>query len=625
VRLLAVATIVAAAIGGRAGPGAAASSAASDRALDRSLAEAIESSGARSVSAAVIYPDGRIWSGARGIADLEVGEQARPSTSYALASITKTFVGAVAMQLVDEGVLTLDEPVSRWLPQLRGADGITLRQLLGHTSGLSETEPDPNPAHHWTPEEALTRMPDAACAPGACFGYVDTNYVAAGQVIAAAAGAPIEAVVRDRILEPLGLDHTWLQGFERPRGEVAPAQPSGTLDDPEGNTPSTDFVTRIGAAGAMAATATDLARFGHALFDEGLVSDASLATMTDVAPSTPLPCPDVERCPPAYGLGVGAEIVNGWEILGHSGSTGSLLAYFPEQRVTIAVLTNGGGDPYPAARAVADAIPATRNRVDLFTVGGDGSDPRRIGHRTGDRGAATISPDGKQIAYTARRGPDVVLVVAGIDGSSPRVVVDDLEEPGHASWSPDGRRLAFTARASARASHGELYIMDVDGTHRRQLTDGASWSDGPSWSPDGSLIAYHSYEGPEMEIRVVRPDGTHMRTVVRVPIRGRFMGYPRWAPDGSRLVFTGADGGDTDIQIVGLDGANLVTLTNDHVPEAEPAWSSDGRIAFTRGGNIFVVDPEVPDVVEQLTDSAGEEFALDWFPDASRIVFTTRR
>jgi hypothetical protein len=290
-------------------------------------------------------------------------------------------------------------------------------------------------------------------------------------------------------------------------------------------------VTRIGAAGALATTASDLARFGDALFQHDLVSSDALATMTDIEPSAPLPCPDINRCPAAYGLGVGTEILNGFRTQGHSGSTGALVAFFPKQRLTIAVVTNVESDPYPAAHALAEAIPATRQRLDLFTIG----------------------------------------------------------------------------------AHGEGV-----------LTNGTEWSDGPSWSPDGTLIAYHAYDDPEMEVRVIHPDGTGMRTVVRVPIRGRYMGYPRWSPDSTRLAFTGADGGDTDIQTVTLDGSNLTTLTTDHVPEAEPAWASDGRIAFSRLGDIFVINPGDPKI-QRITNTPSEEYSLDWFPDAGRLIYTDRR
>jgi Tol biopolymer transport system component len=315
-------------------------------------------------------------------------------------------------------------------------------------------------------------------------------------------------------------------------------------------------------------------------------------------------------------------VLKGWRTWGHSGSTGSLVAFFPEQQVTVAVVTNGGADPYAAAAEIAGAIPSLRTRSDLFTVAADGARARRIANAHGERSGAAVSPDGTKLAFTRSVGPKAELVVARIDGSDPHVVVDDLPEPGNPAWSPGGTRLAF---ASFRKGGPRIYVVDADGAHRRLVTRGTERGAGPRFSPDGRLLAYHVYLGNDMEIRLIRPDGTGMRSVVSVPIRGPWMGYARWSPDGTRLAFTGADGGDTDVQIVTLDGSNLVTLTTDHIPEAEVAWSLDGRIAFSRLADIFVVDPDTPDALQQVTDTPSDEWGLDWLPDGSRIVHTGRR
>lgn len=295
---------------------------------------------------------------------MNTGRRATASTSYAAASVTKMLVATVTMQLIDEGVLSLDDPVSHWVPELPGADEITLRQLLGHTSGLTETPFQPDQRHAWTPGEVLERAAAPACSPGTCFRYSDNGYVAVGRVIESATGQPIAKALRARVLKPLGLEHTWLQGFERQRGTVAPTPTPGSssiFDDPEGNVPSTEFVTRVGASGALATTARDLATFTDALFLHDLVSADALATMTDVA-SVSLPCPEVDRCESSYGLGIAVGTLNGRKIEGHSGSTGSFIAFFPKERVTIAVVTNGGADPLAAVAALTRAIPSVAPR-----------------------------------------------------------------------------------------------------------------------------------------------------------------------------------------------------------------------------------------------------------------------
>jgi D-alanyl-D-alanine carboxypeptidase len=341
-------------------PAGAIGSRSSDVGFARALEQARRASNAQSVSAAVVE-DGRLRTGTAGIADQSTGRRATASTPYAAASVTKMLVATVAMQLVDEGLLSLDEPVSRWLPELPEADEITLRQLLGHTSGLTETPFQPDQRHAWTPGEVLERAAAPACLPGTCFRYSDNGYVAVGRVIESATGRPIAKVLRARVLKPLALKNTWLQGFERPRGTVAPTPTPGStslFDDPDGNVPSTEFVTRVGASGALATTARDLATFTDALFQHDLVGANALAAMTDVAPSISLPCPEVDRCESPYGLGIGVGMLNGGKIDGHSGSTGSFVAFFPEQRVTLVVVTNGGADPLAAATALTRAIPS---------------------------------------------------------------------------------------------------------------------------------------------------------------------------------------------------------------------------------------------------------------------------
>jgi D-alanyl-D-alanine carboxypeptidase len=308
------------------------------------------------------------------------------------------FFAAVAMQLVHENVLELDEPVARWLPRLRDADRITLRDLLAHTSGMVLTPFVDDPAFRWTPDQVLERSGAPACEPATCFRYSDNNYAALGQVIASATGRPIEDVLRGRIFDPLDLGHIWLQGFESSRGRVAPAEAGGLVfDDPDGNTPSTEFVTRTGASGALAATAIDVARFADALFRGRVVDRKGLAAMTDFGASADLPCPEPEFCGPGYGLGVQFNVIDGWRVQGHSGSTGTLVAFFPKQRVTLAVLTNGRGNPYLAANALADVIPTIRNELDLFTIRADGTHPSRLAHGEPRRSGASMSPDGTHV------------------------------------------------------------------------------------------------------------------------------------------------------------------------------------------------------------------------------------
>jgi D-alanyl-D-alanine carboxypeptidase len=331
--------------------------------LDRALAEGLELVGTPAVSAAVVFADGSRWSGALGTADVAHDRDVTVETPFAIASVSKTFVAALALQLVDEGALELDVPVARWLPELPNADRITMRMLLGHTSGLAETAPRAAD-YHWTAAEALDAIASPVCEPAECFRYSDGNFVAAAAVIEAITGDTVAHLVRARFLDELGMRHTWFQQSERDRGVTATGYRDGVPERSiNGDVPSTEFVTRIGYAGAGASTADDLATWGHALLGGDLLAPSSQRAMLDFDRSASLPCPNSERCARGYGLGMGVEVVLGQTAWNHSGSTGAVIAYFPAARVTIAVVTNGspGMDPGPE-----DLIPLIGSYVPIL-------------------------------------------------------------------------------------------------------------------------------------------------------------------------------------------------------------------------------------------------------------------
>jgi TolB protein len=573
----------------------------------------------------VVFADGSRWAGARGEADPDRGRRATTSTPFAVASVTKTFVAALALQLVHEGKLELDEPIARWLPGFPGADRITLRQLLGHTSGLGRGPEPRAPDERWTVDEVLAGVGPQACEPGMCFRYEDLNFVAAGAVIEAVVGRPLARVLRERITQPLGLTKTWLQGFERRRGRVAISPPG--LRDPNGNQPSTDFVTRTGYAGALATTARDLATWGDALFGGRVLADSSLAQMTDVERSAPLPCPELERCsgPGSYGLGIARSIQGGWSVWEHSGSTGALLVHFPEQHVTMAVLTNGapqdlrGGGAPAVVGALASSIPALAPHFEVVRADLDGGRRQSV-TRSGIAFAPAVSADGTRLAFATARdegAPDIA--VSDANGRRARVLTRNNARDSQPAWSPDGAHLTFM---SERDGNPEIYVMDADGSHQQRITDDPSVDDAPAWSPDGRLFAYGHRDGDVLEIRVVRPDGTGTRTVISTTVHAPFSGFPTWSPDGTRLAFVGSDGGDADIQIVDFDGSDLTTVTTNHVPDNSPAWAPDGTLAFDRLGDIYTVTPGGA-APRPVALTAAEEWRPTWTPDSRSLFFTS--
>ncbi|MFD7103367.1 serine hydrolase domain-containing protein [Streptomyces celluloflavus] len=214
-----------------------------------------------------------------------------------IGSTTKSFVATVVLQLVGEGRLSLDDTVDSWLPGTvsgNGNDGraITVRNLLGHTSGLANYVADVAPGgardylanrdRTYSPEQlvalAMGHRPDFR--PGARYAYSNTNYVLAGMVIRAVTGHTWQQEVRTRILRPLGLRHTTApEGRPRVPRPHATEYQQFTPDGPYVDTTAPYLPFDTGADGAMISTAADLDRFFTALSTGRLLAPAQLAEM----------------------------------------------------------------------------------------------------------------------------------------------------------------------------------------------------------------------------------------------------------------------------------------------------------------------------------------------------------
>jgi D-alanyl-D-alanine carboxypeptidase len=273
-----------------------------------------------SVSVAIGNSCGVLWSSAAGDADLTSGRHARATDLYGIGSITKTFVAVVALQLVDEGRLDLDRPVTQYVPRLRdmhiaNADTATLAQLLGHTSGIPSWEDDPrwireargadiDPRRSWQPMDDLTYIyaKPALSPAGAEYRYANTNYTLVGLAIEAVTGNPLASEIRRRILAPLGLHDTYLEGYqEEPLSQLprryqfdsdtfrstAGIAPIFTVPRPGLLDVSAASVAPEWAAGGLVTTARDLATFALALRDGRLLNQQQLAFMQQWRPAGP--------------------------------------------------------------------------------------------------------------------------------------------------------------------------------------------------------------------------------------------------------------------------------------------------------------------------------------------------
>lgn len=346
-----------------AAPPAVAAEVAAD--LERALGAWAGVPGHRGVTASVAWPDGALWSGAAGLAAPD--EPIRPEHLIGVASITKTMTAAVVLQLVDEGVLRLDDPLSRWLPPIEHVDpAITLRQLLNHTNGLGNYTLSPalgaaldaDPTRPFSADELLTFIGAPRFAPGERTEYTNTSFLLLGRVAEAATGRPIVELYRQRLWTPLELHGVFMPGVEEPPGPVATAAGRGGVFAP------LDFpaLLSIGqAAFGLYADAATVARWGRALFAGAVVSAERQAEMRTLVPAA-------GNIPGETGAGLG---IRGYHYLdrdqlGHSGGMAfgsSLLLFDPESGVAVAVLMNQGQNAGHFQLAPQLLAIATRNAL----------------------------------------------------------------------------------------------------------------------------------------------------------------------------------------------------------------------------------------------------------------------
>ncbi|MGW2084743.1 serine hydrolase domain-containing protein [Streptomyces sp. NPDC001880] len=305
------------------------------------LHDLVEKGGLPGVAARTMDSRGS-WYGSAGYADTATGRERSPGDHFRGASITKTFIATVLLQLEAEGRLSLDDTVETWLPGLvrgNGYDGsrITLRRLLNHTSGIANYTEDPEfvhnaagpgfPEHRYdthTPEELVgialkyPPQPDPEKAPS----YSNTNFVIAGMVIEKATGHSYAQEVTRRIIRPLNLRGTSFPGTSPRMPDPHPVGYSRfhqDAPDAEIHDATEQNMTWLGAAGDIISTAGDLNRFQRSLIRGELLPPAQMEEMLDEVPLGD---------GIGYGLGVEfAQLSCGVKVVGKGGRTnGSLSA-----------------------------------------------------------------------------------------------------------------------------------------------------------------------------------------------------------------------------------------------------------------------------------------------------------
>ncbi|MEO1762936.1 MAG: serine hydrolase [Cyanobacteria bacterium J06629_18] len=338
--------------------------------LEQQLNDALDATRVEEVPGAVVAivsPFGS-WFGTSGVANVENNTPLQPDDRFPIGSITKTFVATTALQLVEQGQLSLSDTLTTWLPEsvtadIPNAEEITLEQLLQHTSGVADyidvlfNQGATNPGIFLTdlqPEELVDFIDgvEPLFAPGESWQYSNTNFILAGLVVEAATGDNIASEIRTRIIEPLNLENTFFAEEEEiPGGYVSgywDFNQDGTLD----NITSANL-SWAWATGAMVSNTVDLDTFARSLFKGELLEPETLEQMLDTIPAID------NNNYSSYGLGVGTiESPNRfWYI--HRGLVlgyRSNMWYSPQDDFTYIELINGFSDD----NLVRDLLPPFR-------------------------------------------------------------------------------------------------------------------------------------------------------------------------------------------------------------------------------------------------------------------------
>jgi D-alanyl-D-alanine carboxypeptidase len=292
---------------------------------------------------------GLIWTDAVGVTDLATGEPLRPQQTLRIASITKSFIAAAVLRLVEDDRLAFDanigdhlRPASVALLQKGGYDPwrITVRSLLQHTSGIFDfatseaylSKVSSDPRHRWTRMEQLSLAMDRGHAygkPSEVYTYSDTGYILLGEIIEVTTGNAMAQAVRDLLaFDRIGLHHTWFETLE-PVPVSAPPRAHQYLESLDANAfdPSLDLF----GGGGLVSTLEDVSRFYRALHGGDIFRNAgTLGLMLEVTPQS------VAADARGYGMGIVRAEFDGVVCYGHGGFWGILAWHCPAINLTVA-------------------------------------------------------------------------------------------------------------------------------------------------------------------------------------------------------------------------------------------------------------------------------------------------
>jgi D-alanyl-D-alanine carboxypeptidase len=308
--------------------------------IDHIAADVMKQRGVPSATLAVVQDGKIVYTHAYGLARIHPDKQATPDMRYSIGSISKQFAAAAILLLQQEGKLTLDDPVGKYVPGLTRGDEVTIRQILSHTSGYQDYAPEDYPVASQlkpvTPQQILKEWATKPLdfEPGTRWEYSNTNYVIAGLIIEKVSGQKLFDFLTDRIFRPLNMKSAWNSDAKSlPPADAAPYMRNAL--GPIRPVPNGGEGWMY-AAGELAMTAHDLALWDISLIQRSVLKPESYSQMF-----TEVKLKDGKGT--HYGLGVEILDRDGHRSIEHSGEVNGFVSdneVLVDDGIAVAVLTN---------------------------------------------------------------------------------------------------------------------------------------------------------------------------------------------------------------------------------------------------------------------------------------------
>ena len=327
-----------------------------------------------------VWTDSGQWVGTSGVAKVGTTQPITPADHTRIGSITKTMTATVILQLVDEGKLSLDDVIDKYVPGMPNGSTATIKNLLEMQSGIPTytdgttvvTKYAAAPTTAFTPQQLVDSVKNvpAMFAPGTNMFYSNTNYVLLGMVIEKVTGKSIAENFQQRLLTPLAMNQTSIPGTstELPApflsGISTQADPEGTIKNATNWNPSLAFT-----AGEAISTIDDLHKWAVALGTGEGILKAQTQEMRVASLKS-----NVGMNTPDYSYGMGLVNLGGW--LGHTGEIpgyNTIINYKPDSRTTVVVMVNSDITIEAKPRPLAPAVVAFEGLAKVLPTSGSTS------------------------------------------------------------------------------------------------------------------------------------------------------------------------------------------------------------------------------------------------------------